>query len=1239
MELRVTIFQRRVGRRLEWHTLGLGKLDRSESGPTQAKVQQRIVDGLRKAAEKLWPADLERLEPSRGRKIEVVRLEMNLDTGQGRVRFYGRVPLIVEPRATGPKGERPLVLAYHPLRPFEWFVVEPEAELADAAKAFFRTRWAGVDEDDLERLRAQQHDTLRLIAFSVSPHALEDKLLQKEGAAPALMGGGSRETGTELLSSLGTNETLRAIDGRLATGMPRSPLREQLQQLVCGRKKTSILLVGKSGVGKSTLLTQLVYDLLEADDFASHRNLDRTHAVWRIRGRRIIAGMMYLGQWEQRCVDLVEACRKHRGVLWIEDLDAWGRIGETRESDRSLSTFFRGPIARRELLVVAETTPEGLQRLQDDAPGLAASLTTVFVEPTDTAETMRMLVHEARKLEREHDIAFQPAAFKSILRLGGALSPGSAHPGNAIDLLRGLADTHNETPPNLLEAEREAKAGRKINAIKAFRAQVGAGLKDSKEAVESFLEKGHWPVPLPKPRQRKAAEVRSLRDVNFAPATGAGSVGPAEVVQFLSHRTGMPEVLLSGAVPLHGADVERALGGQIMGQRPAVVAMRDLVLRLKAGLSDAGRPYGVFLFTGPTGTGKTEMAKCVAEYLYGDGGRLLRFDMSEYGGWDAPSRLIGDRYTPSGTLTSAVKAQPFSVVLLDEIEKAAPSVLNLLLQLFDDGRLTDAGGQVVDFSHAVVIMTSNLGAKSSPSVGFGDASQESGKDVMAAVREFFPPELFNRIERVVQFASLSREAAKDIARRELTRLLGRRGLTERNVFVRFTDAVVQFVTEQGFSPRDGARSLKRYLEEHVGGFLADRISAQPSGGVRLLWLFVRDGELKVHQELLDEAEAAGDSSPIERLLALGGLELRATIPALRDQAQALLDSDKLEKVAAALSEEVDRFRDDAESVADGGAALELDQLRAELRGLLGSLEVQSDYDPTIADLRDPDAAVEVEGALLEAGDFSMERLAASHNERFVKVLDVRQIQPSLPLQNRADLLEAISTLLFIEKVADAATDPDSHAILIELTRVTRSGGASRFAESEPGLLEWLAAGYAGGRGRVGAMLAVDDGGEVEVLDGGRGLLTRSWARVIVLVTGPGVGTFYAGEHGCHIRESTTAGVEIVRVRVLPARHKPEDHLDQVRAEREAFVQALEHGDPEASLPAHPDAILPAVRRYHFDPVTPGELTAITVEDFELMYSTETRVRRLSDVLPTLWLLRLGAQVPNAAALLPQEGEA
>ncbi|HEY5949735.1 MAG TPA: AAA family ATPase, partial [Kofleriaceae bacterium] len=509
----VGVYQKKEGEE-EWTALVPARYGAYISGTGDSRLRDRMIERLRDNLRRARPTDQELFQLPLG--TELVRMPIDVKGKAGHI--HGHIPLIVEPRWTSDAEQR--LFVYHPSRRDMWFVTHDRNEIPALALALAREHWTDVeDEDELEELLSNGKDRLITIAFSAEPLSLLDMLpsRKKDNRAAA-----SSPRPERVLHDLAVDETQRVATGNVKLGgVPRSPYRERLAYLLGGQRPRSVAIVGPPGSGKTTLLYHWIGDRLAEDGYPIHKNLDRCHHVWRLSGKRLIAGMSYLGQWEERCLAVLDEARKRKGILWIEDLHLFGRLGQSRQSERSFADFFRGPVRRGDLAIVAELTQEHHARLERDAPGLAEALSLVAVPAASPGETAQLLLHEVRAIEvRLKDIALHPFVPRTALELGAALFPWRARPGVAIEIVR------------------------------------------------------------------RVAEEAAARDEDR-------EITPNDVLETLARTTGLSSRLLTLEEPLDHAEVEAAFAARVIGQPAATRAAADVILKVRAGLADPGRPVSV----------------------------------------------------------------------------------------------------------------------------------------------------------------------------------------------------------------------------------------------------------------------------------------------------------------------------------------------------------------------------------------------------------------------------------------------------------------------------------------------------------------------------------------------------------------------------------------------------------------------------------------------------------------------
>ncbi len=1101
----------------QWTALVPGRYAAYVSGTGDARLQERMIEKLRDVLKRTLPVDQELFQLPVGTELARVMVDLRAETGK----IHGHVPLIVEPRWVSDTQQK--LFCYHPLRRDQWFVADDRADIPALAQLLVRDKWAEIDdEDEIEQLLSNGKDRLTTVAFSAEPQSLLDMLpsRKKDGRARA-----SAPRPDQILRLLAIDETQRMSAGQLQLGVPRSPYRERLSYLLGGARPRSAAVVGPPGTGKTMLILQWIADRLREDGYPIHKNLDKCHHVWRLSGKRLIAGMSHLGEWEERCLAVLDDARKRRGILWIEDLHLFGRLGQSRQSERSFADFFRGPVRRGDLAVVAELTPEQRARLERDAPGLAEALALVAVPPASPQETAQLMLHEIRALEvRLKNVSLHPFVPRTALELGAALFPWRARPGVAIEIVRRVAED-------------------------------AAARNDDREVM------------------------------------------PNDVLDYLARTTGLSSRLITLDQPLDADDVESSFAQRVIGQPTATRAAADVILKVRAGLADPGRPVSVLLFTGPTGTGKTELATAIAEYLYGDQSRLVRIDMGEMSGPDAVARLIGDPWNPEGLLTSRVRAQPFCVVLLDEIEKAHPRALHLLLQLFDEGRLTDAAGEVASFASAVVIMTSNLGSKNAQPIGFGDMRDRILADVSRAVRDFFPVELFNRIDQVVPFEPLTPEVAAKVVDKELGKLLARRGLRERNTFVYAGAAIRRRAVADAFDPRYGARTVKRWLEDHVAGALTDLLAVAQPARLTVIQLAEDNGKIAATIEPMVERSPTPGPYLLEGALDLATARLE---PAIANAAAAIA------RVRASL----------------GRAAEARDELRYYTDELGQRLDALDQLFGVRARVAEPEHDHEDDG---ESHETRLIHVGDRHREmRFRK----RGVEPTRRAPASRDALVAgIAEALLIERALPTLLDPESHAVTVVISRIgaANADGLVQVTQVFTYQPAWFESGvHADYAGVIGPVLLVAGKGASTTYDQWQ-KFWRARRDIVLGLRGLFVREALAGDHGTWMVRAATAEPDVIRVEVRPGARPPGDVLREHLAKRRELERVLEVGGP---LPPNPDVLLPVTRTIAYRaPLRHGDLYNVEVEDFATGWIDRGNVKDIPHAVRRAWQLSWSRRAP------------
>ncbi|GAA1422577.1 ATP-dependent Clp protease ATP-binding subunit [Streptomyces thermospinosisporus] len=623
-------------------------------------------------------------------------------------------------------------------------------------------------------------------------------------------------TGTPTLDKYGRDLTELAREGRIDPVIGREKEIEQTVEVLSRRGKNNPVLIGDAGVGKTAVVEGLAQRIADGDvpDVLIGRRvvaLDLT---------AVVAGTRFRGDFEERMNNIVEEIRSHsdRLIIFIDELHTVVGAGAGGEGgSMDAGNILKPALARGELHVVGATTLEEFRRIEKDA-ALARRFQPIMVpepSPQDAIEILRGL---RDRYEAHHQVRYTDEALVAAVELSDRYLSDRRLPDKAIDLI------------DQAGARVRLRARTKGSDVRAIEREIEQLTCDKDQAVAD--EQYERATQL---RDRIAELKRRVEEAGGSTEVDEGLdlvVDAESIAEVVSRQTGIPVSRLTEEEKDRLINLEQHLHQRVVGQDEAVRVVSDAVMRSRAGLGSPDRPIGSFLFLGPTGVGKTELARALAEALFGSDDRMVRLDMSEYQERHTVSRLVGAPpgyvgHEEAGQLTEVVRRHPYSLLLLDEVEKAHPDVFNILLQVLDDGRLTDSQGRTVDFTNTVIVMTSNLGSdvitRRGATLGFAsggaDADEEARREqVLRPLREHFRPEFLNRIDEIVVFRQLTEDELRKIT--DMLLESTRRALKKQGVTVEFTDAAVDWLARRGYQPEYGARPLRRTIQREVDNQLS-----------------------------------------------------------------------------------------------------------------------------------------------------------------------------------------------------------------------------------------------------------------------------------------------------------------------------------------------------------------------------------------------------------------------------------
>jgi len=680
-----------------------------------------------------------------------------------------------------------------------------------------------------------------LLNLGMDLNTVRNEVMELLGSALPGIGAAPSKTKTPALDAFGRDLTALARENKLDPVIDRYQEIERVIQILSRRTKNNPVLLGEAGVGK----TAIVEGLAQAIISGNVPEILRNKRIVVLDLALMVAGTKYRGQFEERIKAVMEEIKRSQDVIiFIDELHTLVGAGAA-EGAIDASNILKPALSRGEMQCIGATTLDEYRKYIEKDAALERRFQTIMVEPPTVDQTIDILKGLRDRYEAHHRVTFTDEALEAAAKLSDRYISGRFLPDKAIDLIDETGSRARlnvlVVPPEIKEWEHKVEQLRKEKEayIKSQDFEKAASLRDQERQARQELE-------------------RLNKDWSQAKDKMRPEVNGEDIAKIVSQWTGIPIFRLEEKESEKLLKIEEELHTRVVGQDEAISAIAHAVRRSRAGIKDPRRPIGSFVFLGPTGVGKTLLARALAEFMFGDEDALLQLDMSEYMEKFNVSRLVGAPpgyvgYEEGGQLTEKVRRRPYSVILLDEIEKAHPDVFNLLLQVFEDGRLTDSFGRKVDFRNTIVIMTSNIGAETirkTASLGFKSIKeeityQEMKDKLLEEVKRTFKPEFLNRIDDIIVFRPLAREDLQRIVEIEIGYVINR--LKEQRLSLEVSQEAKEFLIEKGFDPIFGARPLKRTIQRFLEDPLASEIIGKKFQEGALIKVIRKNEELVFEQ--------------------------------------------------------------------------------------------------------------------------------------------------------------------------------------------------------------------------------------------------------------------------------------------------------------------------------------------------------------------------------------------------------